>query len=1014
MKYILITALALISFGTLQSQSGWKDMGGYKESIDSASTPFQMICSPDGKYLYTYTATKEGKIWNYTLRKWNLDSGTIVFSHLLDAQDFAQIDCICFYSDGRTYSLHCVKKSSLDVYTLLVRNNDTDEEIVSISDTEISAVTQLDYDSILHSFYIGYNSFYVDGSSKRTKYSIGAFKKKTVSGDSLIERVLFTPNTERFVHKFGTDVLGVISNYSYEEVYVSRNTNYINYAGILPDTCLKLATYTLKDFPVNSIALSPNGKHIAATNGNTFTTWYVDSSRASQLCIYPYTVNSLVYTADNNYILANSPNDNTIYTIRPGTREVCGTLKLPIANLITQFLVIPHSNYVVAACKDRRIRIINAFIDTVAAVYSFSVDKVKIYQGDTVSLCPVIPSLDSSIIEWNFGDTKTSTLINPRHKFTAPGLYDISMSVKDNTGEHTVTQKKIIEVLPLDLVIDFDADTTYGSAPHTVHFKNKSSGSIVSYKWDFGDKTTSIEKDPVHTFTSQRSYSISLTINDGIKDTTHTKYHYINADIYPSYALKTKLVKRIAGSSDMFGNQTITNSNIFETMLRDDSGYVYLKHTLYHEESGTRQFNTPYTYCGVSTNIVWLEKENGYFNSFFSTSYDTRDINQYPCNYQNGTLGLLQNNTLSYFVFLFPYSPPTGHILSINAGSRYVDFPFLTGYYTVRPLKNSIDCYSFRKEENIPSNNISYLSFYTNTNTLLSVDTIPGYALPAIETGTSRMLSVVSPADGSKWLQFRWYDPNGSFIDSTVIVRPNYEFIYDIIRLPNNKYMLCGYSGDTKNGLLLIIDEHGSVELRKEVPQWNTLKKITKMDDSTYAVTGSPDISSPGFIAVKSNGTIVGDFRGDITLGTINGSTNITQCQTCIDVSFGKNMNTVFFTRNDGYNAELYVSENPYLKDIHVSVVEEKNPEIPVENSIVFSPNPTEGMTTIEYTSTVFQKITITIVSVLGEVVLRQEVPVQAGKNIIPLDVHGYSSGVAFVSVSDNVSIHHGQVHIIK
>ena len=110
----------------------------------------------------------------------------------------------------------------------------------------------------------------------------------------------------------------------------------------------------------------------------------------------------------------------------------------------------------------------------------------------------------------------------------------------------------------------------------------------------------------------------------------------------------------------------------------------------------------------------------------------------------------------------------------------------------------------------------------------------------------------------------------------------------------------------------------------------------------------------------------------------------------------------------------FYRNIHPYLKDIHVSVEEENHPEIPVANSIIFSPNPTDGMTTMEYSSTAFQKITITIVSVLGEVVLRQEVPVQAGKNIIPLDVYDFGSGVAFVSISDGITLYHGQLHIIK
>ena len=58
----------------------------------------------------------------------------------------------------------------------------------------------------------------------------------------------------------------------------------------------------------------------------------------------------------------------------------------------------------------------------------------------------------------------------------------------------------------------FLASIDNGIAPLIINFTNKSSGNITSYKWDFGDLTTSIEKSPSHTFMNAKDYTVKLTV----------------------------------------------------------------------------------------------------------------------------------------------------------------------------------------------------------------------------------------------------------------------------------------------------------------------------------------------------------------------------------------------------------------------------------------------------------------------------------------------------------------------
>ena len=57
---------------------------------------------------------------------------------------------------------------------------------------------------------------------------------------------------------------------------------------------------------------------------------------------------------------------------------------------------------------------------------------------------------------------------------------------------------------------DFSASPTQGTIPLSVKFTDKSSGSPKSWYWDFGDGSTSTEKNPTHVYTRNGVYSVGL------------------------------------------------------------------------------------------------------------------------------------------------------------------------------------------------------------------------------------------------------------------------------------------------------------------------------------------------------------------------------------------------------------------------------------------------------------------------------------------------------------------------
>jgi hypothetical protein len=59
----------------------------------------------------------------------------------------------------------------------------------------------------------------------------------------------------------------------------------------------------------------------------------------------------------------------------------------------------------------------------------------------------------------------------------------------------------------------FTQDRASGTVPLTVRFINQSSGQITGYNWNFGDNTSSVEVNPLHTYNTPGLYTVTLTVN---------------------------------------------------------------------------------------------------------------------------------------------------------------------------------------------------------------------------------------------------------------------------------------------------------------------------------------------------------------------------------------------------------------------------------------------------------------------------------------------------------------------
>jgi PKD repeat protein len=134
--------------------------------------------------------------------------------------------------------------------------------------------------------------------------------------------------------------------------------------------------------------------------------------------------------------------------------------------------------------------------------------------------------------EWDFNNDSTvdSTVQSPAYEYTQDGTYAVTLTVYEADGDSdTETKINYITVTNVNQAPVAEPSGPYTGAEGTeVAFDGSASsdpdGSIVSYDWDFGDSTSATEVSPVHIYTQNDTYTVTLIVtdNDGVTDTVTT------------------------------------------------------------------------------------------------------------------------------------------------------------------------------------------------------------------------------------------------------------------------------------------------------------------------------------------------------------------------------------------------------------------------------------------------------------------------------------------------------------
>lgn len=114
---------------------------------------------------------------------------------------------------------------------------------------------------------------------------------------------------------------------------------------------------------------------------------------------------------------------------------------------------------------------------------------------------------------WFFFPGSNSAQADPVVDFRASGTFRVRLTVSNAGGEDTISREVVIpslrylakfstSILPADITLPID-----------VRIVDESIGTAINYFWDFGNGTTSINVNPVATYTAYGDYTIRQVVN---------------------------------------------------------------------------------------------------------------------------------------------------------------------------------------------------------------------------------------------------------------------------------------------------------------------------------------------------------------------------------------------------------------------------------------------------------------------------------------------------------------------
>jgi gliding motility-associated-like protein len=170
--------------------------------------------------------------------------------------------------------------------------------------------------------------------------------------------------------------------------------------------------------------------------------------------------------------------------------------------------------------------------------------------------------------EWDFGDGNTSTLQNPIHIYSTPGIYSVSLAAGNAIYSDTLVANNIINVwIVPSATVSYINDTVCYPLPQ--QFIDISPGA-ASWVWNFGDGSpTSTLQNPPHYY-SPGTYTVTVTATsiDGCSDTDNGVVYVLPA---PTASFTQNSTVICSGATVVFTDASSSDATVWNWNFGDGS-----------------------------------------------------------------------------------------------------------------------------------------------------------------------------------------------------------------------------------------------------------------------------------------------------------------------------------------------------------------------------------------------------------------------------------------------------------
>ncbi|HOZ31215.1 MAG TPA: PKD domain-containing protein, partial [Bacteroidales bacterium] len=202
---------------------------------------------------------------------------------------------------------------------------------------------------------------------------------------------------------------------------------------------------------------------------------------------------------------------------------------------------------------------------------------------------------------WDFGDDGFATIKNPIHIYEIPGIYSVSLEVRDFFG---CKNKRTVE----NMVTIYDKpNANFTAEPEIVsmlapeiEFTNYSIGNINNY-WYFGDGDSSLFVNPRHMYPGLGEYEITLIV-ESINDCTDTTTRKIIVQNEFAFYMPTSFTPNGDGMNDCMrpcGNGI--DKSTFKMLIYDRWGNLVFETDKYDPDAN----------CDACSDGSWDGTDNG-------------------------------------------------------------------------------------------------------------------------------------------------------------------------------------------------------------------------------------------------------------------------------------------------------------------------------------------------------------------------------------------------------------------